>query len=100
MEKAISAILLLGNVKFGENSDESCQVENADLLKFISDLIEIDLEKLNDSLIKRTLHARGELITVKFTKEEAMQAKLSFCKVSLNEKICYRIWEATMRPKK
>ena len=80
--KTIAAILLLGNIQFIEKSDESCKVSSSEDLKFIAELIEIDFKILEDSLTKRTLHARGEHITVYFTKDDALQTKLSFCKVN------------------
>eukprot|EP00166_Cyanidium_caldarium_P005462 ctg_666.g363 len=84
--RLLLAILLLGNIEFGsddgDGSDlDGCYVRRLDVAAQVAELLEVDLTRLEEALVSRTISVRGEHFRRRHSVEEAEEARDALAKV-------------------
>jgi len=70
--RIVASILHIGNIRLNNN-----KIENSEILDIVSNLLEVNYELLNSSLLHRYLEVQGEVIKIDLKTEEIERAKNS-----------------------
>ena len=76
IKQTVAGMLLMGNFIFEKETHvtEKVKIQNRKILTSVSKLLKIDETKLEYSLTKRTVNAKGDSVEVNLTLDEATQA--------------------------